>query len=39
MNLAAGSTQTIDASVLGRRSADPEYNPDNDGFPVRGTSA
>jgi hypothetical protein len=37
MNLAAGSTQAIDASVLGRQAADPEYNPGNDGFPIRGT--
>jgi uncharacterized protein (DUF2235 family) len=37
MQLAAGSTQVIDASVLGRRAADPVYNPGNVGFPIRGT--
>ncbi len=36
MSFAAGSTQTIDASVLGRQAADPVYNPLNQGFPARG---
>ncbi len=36
MDLAAGSTQTLDASVLGRQTADLLYNPGNHGFPPRG---
>jgi len=39
MNLAAGSTQAVDATVLGRQAADPAYDPANDGIPRRGPSA
>jgi uncharacterized protein (DUF2235 family) len=38
MNPAAGTTQTIDASVLARRAADPHYSPSNEGFPPQGPS-
>ena len=39
MDLAAGSTQALDASALGRRATDPAYNPANAGFPAKGASS
>jgi len=34
MDLTAGSTQTIDESVLARKAGDANYQPQNSGFPV-----